>query len=132
MLRQTSGRCDPDMMTEAAHTVIMNNYDELARKVSVEDILSKLFSKRVIGMNEKQEIEAGNTPLQKSRKLADCMLRKSGKQFEQFCCILEDTKIFDEIPRTLRSQYEAELAERQRKFEPAEGVCLHICTCMRS
>ena len=76
------------------YQTIRKNYSMLGSKINVEDVLPKLFSQRIIGDSERQEIQAGKTQLQRSQTLVDCLLRKSGKQFEQLCHILENTRVF--------------------------------------
>ena len=124
------------MKTRAAHETVRKNYIQLESKISVEDVLPKMFSKKIIGEYERQMIQAGRTQLEKSRTLADCLLRKSGRQFEEFCRILESTRVFTEFSHSLRSQYEEEIAEIQRRKgigvgkQPVEGVC--VCVCVRA
>ena len=92
------------------------------------------FSRKVIGEYEKQEIEAGKTSFQKSHTLADSMTRKSGKQFEEFCRILEEARVYTEFTHALRSQYAEEIAtievrKGRGEVEPSlEGTCMCMCT----
>ena len=110
MSKRTSKRTDPEVTSSAARETIRKNYAKIGREVSVESILPQLFSRNVIGEYEKQGIEAGKTQFQKSHTLADSMTRKSGKQFEEFCCILEETRVYTEFAHALRSQYAEEIA----------------------
>ena len=96
----------------------------------------KLFARKVIGDYEKQEIEAGKTLFQKSHTLADSMTRKSGKQFEEFCRILAEARVYTEFAHELRSQYAEEMAMiKARKGRGTverslEGTCMcTVCTC---
>ena len=131
MSRRAPKQPDPEVASEAAHEAIRKNYAKIEGTVIVEDILPKLFSRKIIGSYEKQDIEAGNTQRQRSHKLADCMLRKSGEQFEQFCHILEETKVFTEFAQALRHQYAEEIAEIERRKgrgvveRSFEGVHVH-------
>ena len=145
MSKRTSKQTDPEVTSSAARETIRKNYAAIERVVSVESILPKLFARKVIGEYEKQEIEAAKTPFQKSHTLADSMTRKSGKQFEEFCRILEETRVFTEFAHALRSQYAEEIAMIEgRKGRGAversqESMCvsvcilfvpLHVCTCV--
>ena len=145
MSKRTSKQTDPEVTSSAARETIRKNYAKIERVVSVESILPKLFARKVIGEYEKQEIEAGKTPFQKSHTLADSMTRKSGKQFEEFCRILDEARVYTEFAHALRSQYAEEIALIEaRKGRGAversqEGMCvsvcilfvpLHVCTCV--
>ena len=133
MSKRTSKQTDPEVTCIAAHETIRKNYANIERTVSVESILPKLFARKVIGEYEKQEIEAGKTQFQKSHTLADSMTRKSGKQFEEFCRILEETRVYTEFAQALRSQYAEEIAMIEaRKGRGAversqEGTCVCVC-----
>ena len=135
MSKRTSKQTDPEVTCIAAHETIRKNYANIERTVSVESILPKLFARKVIGEYEKQEIEAGKTQFQKSHTLADSMTRKSGKQFEEFYGILEETRVYAEFAHALRSQYAEEIAMIEaRKGRGAversqEGTCVCVCLC---
>ena len=117
-----------DVANSAAYTVLRKNYTELQRRLNAEDLVPKLFAQRLIGDYEMQEIQAGKTQLQKSQTLVNSLLRKSGKQFEKFCRVLEETLVFTEFAHSLRSQYEEEKALIQKGKgrgvgkQPVEGV----------
>ena len=84
----------PELTSSAARETIRKNYAKTERVVSVESILSKLLARKVIEEYEKQEFEAAKTPFQKSHTLVDSMTQKSGKQFEEFCSILEEARVY--------------------------------------
>ena len=136
MSKRTSKQTDPEVTSNAARETIRKYFAEIERKVSVEDILPKLFSRKVIGEYEKQEIVAGKTPYQKSHTLADCLTRKSGRQFEDFCRILEETRVYTEFAQALRNQYALEIALIESRKgggvgDPSlEGTCMCVCICL--
>ena len=133
MSKRASKQTDPEVTSSAARETIRKNYAAIERVVSVESILPKLFARKVIGEYEKQEIEAGKTPFQKSHTLADSMTRKSGKQFEEFCCILEETRVYTEFAHALRSQYAEEIATiegRKGRGAVIHGSCVSVCICV--
>ena len=65
------------------------------------------------------------------------MTRKSGKQFEEFCHILEETRVYTEFAHALRSQYAEEIALIEARkgrdtivHGTLEGMCVSVCTCV--
>ena len=74
---------------------IRENYCELERRLDCSDLMTKMYSKRVVNDREKDQIESQLERYKQNGKLLQILETKSDSEFNEFVTILKEEGLTD-------------------------------------